>query len=167
MILPFMMELLHQIWPSAQLQGFRTKANENTTAGVENGKHGQISWDTQISWRYFLLRSKNHWSASSYLKRILMGWLNFDLTWKRDEKSGGCISLSEGLSLVWLTRGQQRGFGYVVWMDSMRTGMYSAQVLWKGTLNKRLQLHWWKVHVLEDFSVMDASQMLTVPMNHF
>lgn len=77
---------------SAQLQGFRTKANENTTAGVENGKHGQISWDTQISWRYFLLRSKNPWSASSYLKRILMGWLNFDLTWKRDEKSGGCIS---------------------------------------------------------------------------
>lgn len=68
---------------SAQLQCFRTKANENTTAGVENGKHGQISWDTQISWRYFLLRSKNPWSASSYLKRILMGWLNFDLTWKR------------------------------------------------------------------------------------
>ena len=41
----------NQILP-AQLQGFRTEANENTTAGVENGKHGQISWDKQNRWRF-------------------------------------------------------------------------------------------------------------------
>lgn len=82
--------------------------------------------------------------------------------WLDLEKSGGCISLSEGLSLVWLTRGQQRGFGYMVWMDSMRTGMYSAQVLWKGTLNKRLQMHWlqttctWKILSNGCFSNVDS-----------
>ncbi len=34
-------------------------------------------------------------------------------------------------------RGQQRGFGYLLRMDSMHSGMYSVEVLWKDTLNKQ------------------------------